>query len=186
MNREETVRILEGISGAYPNFLKSVSEKELSHMADMWASVFTDDPFELVAAGTKAFITADTKGFAPVPGQIKAKMQLIQNPNEITEMEAWGLVHKAIRSGESTGHGISCRKAWEELPEDIKNIVSSGELSQWAVTDSSQMSVISSNFMRSYTARMTQKKEYEKLPLDVRAVIENNTKALEGEENESI
>ncbi|MCE2604148.1 hypothetical protein, partial [Pseudomonas aeruginosa] len=81
----------------------------------------------------------------PVPGQIKDKIRLMVSQGERTEIEAWDLVRKAIASGRGDFH-----EEWEKLPEDIREIVSPGQLKEWSITDVSQQQVISSNFMRSY------------------------------------
>lgn len=176
MNREETKEIIRIMSRMYPNF-HLPERKELGELINLWASLFTEEPFELVAAGLKAFIVSDTKGFAPVPGQIKEKIRLMTHQGERTELEAWELVRKAIAGGRD-----SFREVWEKLPEDIREIVSPGQLKEWSITDLSQQQVIASNFMRSYRARTKKRQEYESLPSEIKQIMSQAASVLSIEE----
>ena len=101
MTREETLAIMSVLKAAYPEFYKNMRRDEAEGIVNLWASIFTDDPAEVVAAAVKAFIATDVKGFAPKPGQIKASIVKVTQPAELemSELEAWGMVSRAVSNG---------------------------------------------------------------------------------------
>lgn len=175
MDREETKEVIQLIDATYPNF-RLPDKLELRKMVDTWASLFSEEPFELVSAGLKAFIVADAKGFPPSPGQIKEKIRMIMSLEERTELEAWDLTRKAIANGRGDFH-----EAWEKLPMEIRQIVSPGQLREWSVTDLSQQQVVASNFMRSYRAKVKGRQEYERLPNEIKRAITGTIHQLAAE-----
>lgn len=175
MDREETKEVIRLIDATYPNF-RLPDKLELRKMVNTWASLFSEEPFELVSAGLKAFIVADAKGFPPSPGQIKEKIRMIMNLEERTELEAWDLIRKAIANGRGDFHEV-----WETLPMEIRQIVSPGQLREWSVTDLSQQQVVASNFMRSYRAKVKGRQEYERLPNEIKRAIRGTIHQLTAE-----
>ena len=105
MTLEETGVIMDIFKATYPQFYKGQPDKERLKATALWASMFADDDFAVVAAAVKAFIATDEKGFPPVIGMIKNKIADIQNPDTMTEYEAWNLVRNAIGN---SGGGITC------------------------------------------------------------------------------
>lgn len=181
MNREETKEILKTITGIYPGFYRDTDRNGKIAAIDLWTSVFSEEPFELVAAALKAFIVSDTKGFAPVPGQVKEKIRLIMQPKEMTEQEAWQLVYKAIKN---SGYAENARAEYENLPDVIRSIVTPAQLREWALADAGSIqTVTASNFMRSFRQRKKEVSDYMALPSDVRQAIEGfaGAKKLKGE-----
>lgn len=169
MDRNETKEIICMIAGIYPSFYKDASKAEKSRTVDLWASLFSEEPFELVSAALKSFIVSDEKGFAPSPGQLKAKIRTMLEPSPMTEVEAWQIVSKAIRN---SGYMENARAEHEKLPELIKRIVKPEQLREWALQDASSLqTVVASNFMRSFREKSVQADRYERLPADVKAAI---------------
>lgn len=184
MDREETKEILKTITGIYPGFYRDADRNGKTAAVDLWASIFAEEPFELVAAALKAFIVSDTKGFAPVPGQIKEKIRLIMHPGEMTEQEAWQLVYKAIQN---SGYAENAQAEHRKLPDVIRGIISPAQLREWALADAGSIqTVTASNFMRSYRQRKKEVSDYMALPPDVRQAIEGFTgaKELEGRQEQ--
>ena len=112
----------------------------------------------------------DEKGFPPVPGQIKAKMRLITEPDQMSEMEAWTLVSKALKN---STYGAS--EEFERFPPIVKRIVGNpSQLREWGLMDSETVhSVVASNFQRSYKAIAAKEREIGKLPSDVKLLVES-------------
>lgn len=180
MDKEETRTVLKTIAGIYPSFYSGAGRKEKTEAWNLWASIFAEEPVGLVMAAVKSFVESDTKGFPPVPGQVKEKIRLISGAGEgeMTEQEAWQLVNKAIRN---SGYLENAQKEHEKLPEEIRRIVTAAQLREWALMDiASVQTVAASNFQRSYRARRAERRAYEKLPEDVKRAIEGGKiKALE-------
>ena len=102
MTREETLGIMGVLKAAYPTYYKDMSRKDAEGVVGLWATMFADEPAELVAAAVKMHIASDIKGFPPHIGAIKAAIAKISAPPELemTEAEAWHLINKATkRSG---------------------------------------------------------------------------------------
>jgi hypothetical protein len=162
------MKILSVLRGAYPAFYRDTSRQEAEAIVNLWAEMFREDDYQLVAAAVKSLIVADSKGFPPVIGQVKEYIRKLTAPQEMTEQEAWALVSKAIRNGT-----WGAKEEFAALPPQIQRIVGSPtQLSDWAKMDSDSVhSVVASNFQRSYRAKAKADKEFAALPSEVRAAI---------------
>lgn len=168
MNKQETGRILEILKGAYPHFYKDLPKSEASNILSLWQSMFADDDMQTVAMAVKAHIASDSKGFPPVIGQIKSRITQITQPKEMSGMEAWQKVKKALSNSAYNASEEFCR-----LPDIIQRIVGSPQmLHEWGQMDvDTVQSVVQSNFMRSFKAIQQSDKEYKTLPADVKMYI---------------
>ena len=168
MTREDTLDLLSVLKAAYPNFYRDMTRKDADHVVALWFEMFMDEPTELVALAVKRHIATDTKGFPPTIGVIKDAIVKIKNPDEMTELEAWGLVKKALRS-----YSYDAKEQFDKLPPVVQRLVGSPSmLQEWAGLDSQSLTVVASNFQRSYKARAASEREYLALPSDVRDVME--------------
>lgn len=168
MTREETLTVLAVLKAAYPSFYKDMKRDEAEQIVRLWTEMFADEPARLVASAVKAHIATDEKGFPPHIGAIKTAIRKLTQPDEMTEMEAWGLVRHAI------GNGIyGAAKEFEKLPKLIQRIVGSpGQLREWAVMDEETLnSVVASNFQRSYRMRAESEREFMALPSEIRETV---------------
>lgn len=168
MDRTETMKILSVLRGAYPAFYRDTSRQEAEAIVNLWAEMFREDDYMLVAAAVKSLIVADKKGFPPVIGQVKEYIRKLTASEEMTESQAWALVAKAIRNGI-----WGAKEEFAALPPQIQRVVGSPEqLTDWAKMDSDTVhSVVASNFQRSFRAKAKADKEYAALPSEVRAAI---------------
>ena len=96
---------------------------------------------------------------------------------EMSELEAWNKVYKAICN--SSYHA---QEEFDNLPPLIQKIVvSPNQLAEWGRCDIEEVNtVIQSNFMRSYKAKSGQQKEFNRLPSDVKQQIALETSSLVG------
>lgn len=168
MNREETKRILRIMVDSYPNY-KPV---DMAETIDVWQMMLEDFSYQQVAMALKAYIMSDTSGFAPSIGQLVGKMQMISQPNELNEMEAWALVSKAIRNGY---YGAEAEFA--KLPEMVQKAVGQpSQLRQWAHSDMESIeTVIQSNFIKTYRMVVKRESEIQRMPIEVRNMIGANS-----------
>lgn len=173
MTLQDTADMMSIIRAAYPRFYANVSDADAGAALNLWHSMFEGDDAELVRDALTAFIASDTKGFPPVPGQIREKLGIIQEATygfEMTEQAAWSMVTRALR--DSAYHSA---ERFAELPEDIQRCVgSASQLHDWAVSDDDALqSVVASNFMRSYRAIAAKRREIRSMPAGVRERIES-------------
>lgn len=186
MTREETLAILGVLRAAYPNFYKDKGKSELEGIVSLWTEMFSDDPAQIVAAAVKTHIATDAKGFPPHIGAIKNAIVKITKPPELdmSEMEAWGLVRKAIHGASMEEWSCRWRNGvrdprpsavvhFEALPEVLQRIVGSPkQLAEWERLDEDEINtVLQSNFMRSFRAKAAHEREYMALPNDVKKTM---------------
>ena len=170
MTVEETLKIMAVLKASYPTFYKDMNRTDAESIVNLWAEMFAEDDYRLVAAAVKVLIATDSKGFPPVIGQVKCKLNALQGAkSSISDVEAWNLVSKAIKNGI-----WGAKREFDALPESVKKIVGSPQqLTDWAkMSEESVHSVVASNFQRSYRAKVAEEKEYAALPPDVRRMIE--------------
>lgn len=168
MTRDDVIKIMSVLRGAYPRFYRDISKQEAYDTINLWTDMFSRDDASIVSAAVKSLIDGDGKGFPPTIGQVKAKMRLLVGSDELTEAEAWNLVSKAVKNGL-----YGAVEEFEKLPPAVKRIVGSpSQLRDWASMDSDTLqSVVASNFQRSYKVVATREKEIAALPDDVKKLI---------------
>ena len=169
MTKNEVAKLLMTMQTFYPNY--QVENKELAINA--WHTLVGEYDYQAMMMALKAYITTDASGFAPSIGQLLDKLHTIQNPQELNEMEAWSLVSKALRNGY-----YGAVEEFSKLPPLVQKAVGSPDnLRNWSQTDQNSIeNVVQSNFMRSYRIVVNREKEIEKMPSDVKTLIENVNK----------
>ena len=170
MTKNEVVKLLMTIQTFYPNY--QVENKEFTINA--WYSIIGDCDYKPMEKALRAYITTDTSGFAPSIGQLINKLNEVQSPQELNEMEAWLLVSKALRNGT-----YGAVEEFNKLPPLVQKAVGSPDnLRNWAQTDSESIeNVVQSNFMRTYRTVVNRAKEYQKMPKDIQALIESTNRS---------
>ena len=166
MTREETVKIIRIICGSFPNFKPS----DLSETVDIWNMMLDEYTYNQIAGALKSYILADSTGFAPSIGQLIAKVKTIEEPAQLNESEAWGLVSKAIRNGY-----YGAVEEFSKLPPLVQKAVGTPDnLRNWSQTNlESVETVIQSNFLRAYRVEAQRAAEISKMPSDVKTMIED-------------
>lgn len=172
MTRKETTKVLMTIQAAYPNY----KPQDKTVTINTWLMMLADYPYEQVLNAVKAYVATDSTGFAPCIGQVISKMQMITEPQELNEMEAWALVSKALRNGY-----YGAQEEFNRLPASVQKAVGSPEnLRNWAQTDSGSVeNVIQSNFMRSYRTIVARQAEVAKMPQDIKQLVDNVNKSID-------
>lgn len=174
MTREETVKIIRIMVDSYPNY----KPNDISETVDVWNMMLEEYTYQQVSVVLKAYILSDNSGFAPSIGQLVDKMQSIQQPKELNEMEAWSLVSKAIRNG-----GYNSVEEFAKLPPIVQKAVGlPSQLRTWALDENYNEEVVSSNFIKCYRAELARERELRKMPKGVRDMIEKvNEKSHSGQ-----
>lgn len=168
MTREETVKIIRIICGSFPNFKPS----DLSETVDIWNMMLEEYTYNQIAGALKSYILADSTGFAPSIGQLIAKVKTIEEPAQLNESEAWGLVSKAIRNGY-----YGAVEEFSKLPPLVQKAVGIPDnIRNWSQTNlESVETVIQSNFLRAYRVEAQRAAEISKMPSDIKTMIENTS-----------
>lgn len=164
MTREETVKIIRIMVDSYPNY----KPNDISETVDVWQMMLEEYSYQEVSVALKAYILSDDSGFAPSIGKLVSKIHNMTAPQELNEMEAWSLVYKAICN--STYNSVS---EFEKLPPLVQKAVGLPDsLREWAMTENINLEVVMSNFQRAYKAELKRHEELQKMPQNVRQLIE--------------
>lgn len=169
MTRDEAKKLIMIICSTYPNY----KPMDLRDTVDVWHFMLSDFDYSEVSVALKAYILSDTSGFAPTVGQLLEKVRKIKSPEELNEMQAWGLVSKALRNGT-----YGAEEEFNKLPPLVQQAVGSpSQLRNWATTDYESIeNVIQSNFMRTYRTVCHRASEYSKFTPDILSICSNNIK----------
>lgn len=166
MTREQIQDFLAMIQATYPNF----NPPSKTAAVNAWNLALEEYEEKAVHTAFKLYMQTNTSGFAPVPGQIIEKMHTMTQPRELNEMEAWSLVSKAICN--SIYNSVS---EFEKLPPLVQKAVGLPDnLREWAMTDNLNHEVVMSSFQRAYKAELKQNEELQKMPQNVRQLIEKS------------
>ena len=159
MTIQDTAAVFRIIQGAYPSWRPN------KDTLAAWAALFVDELPETVLAAVKAFIASDDKGFAPNIGQIK---RIIHTPpDQLSESEAWALVHKAIQNGI-----YGCYVEFDKLPPLIQKVVGDPmQINAWAQLPNGVSTVVASNFMRNYRTELERQIADAAIPPDVKQIL---------------
>ena len=183
MTRQEALAIMAMLKTAYPSFYKDLSKEELNAAVNLWATMFSEEPIQVVTEAIKALMC--TLKYPPTIADVKEKIHLLTQPQDMNELEAWNTVRRAISY-------YDAQEKYNSLPPMLQKIVGSpNQLREWALMDVETVnSVIQSNFMRSYRAMAAREREYAMLPESTRQLIQSiaakmDMKAITGgKENE--
>ena len=137
------------------------------HAMSLWYDGLKDLPYQVVNIALKKYV--QTNRFAPSIADIREQAaQLNQNNQngDLNETEAWSLVLKAIRR--STYYS---EEEFVKLPATVQRAVASPkQLREWAMledVDGKTLTVIQSNFQRTFRAEQQRERERSKLSPDV-------------------
>lgn len=78
MGRNDVIRIMAVLRGAYPQFYRDISRQEAEDTVNLWAEMFAGDSYPAVAAAVKALIADDRRGYPPHIGAVKKKLREVQ------------------------------------------------------------------------------------------------------------
>lgn len=175
MTQEETRKLLTVIRAAYPNFFKTMPDVDQTNMLMLWSDVLKDDDPIKIMVAAKSFIRSNTSQFPPTVGQIVDLSFKLSNPPVMTEQEAWGFVDKALRNSI-----YNSESEFAKLPPEVQTTVGTPkQLKEWAQMDIHELNtVVSSNFMRSFKARVAENKEFAKLPAQAQDMIKGLTNMM--------
>lgn len=164
MTREETVKIIRIMVDSYPNY----KPNDISETVDVWQMMLEEYSYQEVSVALKAYILSDDSGFAPSIGKLVGKIHTMIQTQELNEMEAWSLVSRAIRNS-----GYNSVEEFAKLPPLVQKAVGlPDQLRVWALDENYNEEVVSSNFIKCYRNELARHRELQKMPQNVRNLIE--------------
>ncbi len=168
MTKAETAKIMATLWAAYPGFYSKAGNGDQSAAVELWQKCFEAEPYELVSAAVYGLIKVRPNSYPPAIGEVTAQIQRLVRPGELTAMEAWNLVAKALRNS-----AYGSEEEFAKLPPAVQRVAHSpSQLREWALMDADTVqSVVASNFQRAFTARQKSDREFEALPPAVRQYV---------------
>jgi hypothetical protein len=168
MTNDETKAVLAVIKTAFPGFCKDIDPGDV---LTLWHDMFRDDDGKIVAEAVKSLIS--TLRFPPTVADVKERIRLLTQPPFMTGQEAWSVVDKAISH-------YDAEKNFRTLPPLLQRlVVSPNRLREWAGMDESDVvTVVCSNFLRSYESAVRRERELSALPESSKAMISDFDVAL--------
>lgn len=161
MTVDEFARLADAIKTYFPrdNMLPTDIAMEL------WYDMLKDMDYQSAYIGLKNHVA--TSKFAPTIADIR-NGAVISQPQELNEMEAWSLVSKAIRNS-----GYNSVEEFAKLPPLVQKAVGlPSQLRTWALDENYNEQVAMSSFQRAYKAELKRREELQKMPQNVRNLIE--------------
>ena len=137
---------------------------------DVWYTLFQNIPYKIMAAAVQAHIM--TEKFPPTPADINAQLQKLRSGNADslpTAEEAFALVRKATRNS-----NYHAEEEFEKLPKIVQDAVGTYQnLQAWGGMDIGEFETVQkSHFVRIYNALVAREKSEERLPGNIRGVVE--------------
>lgn len=179
MTAIEASAVLEYLKAAYPIAYAKTDDSGLKTAIAVWADAFEDMPVEAVKAALKAYISADTTGRAPAPGQIRdiifRAMEKQSAEGLPSEEEAVMLVKSAAANS-----GYNSVEEFKRLPPIIQDILGwPGTLRTWAMLDHSEFeTVVLSQFRRQYRDALKSGKTERKTPESTGSALAESVKKM--------
>lgn len=134
----------------------------------VWYALLKDLPYNLASMAVQKHML--TEKFPPTIADIRLKASEIirKQEEEMSELEAWALVRKAI--GNSIYHAA---EEFEKLPESCQIAVGNpANLREWAMMDIERLETVEqSHFIRNYRVAINRIAEEQKLPISFRNTI---------------
>ena len=141
---------------------------------NMWYRLICDLDYETIEAAILKHMA--TSKFPPTPADIRAGASTIKGDvQELTELEAWHLVRKAISNS-----NYHADEEFEKLPPVVQKAVGHpSNLREWAMMDSSEVETVQEAlFARNYTTMLKREKELRQTTPAVRTLIEQTAQTL--------
>lgn len=162
MTREEFATLTQGMKAVYAgeNFIKD------KDAFDVWYSLLQDIPYEVASAAVQKYM--QTQKFPPTIADIREIATEITHEEEMTELETWSLVYKAICNS-----NYEAEAEFNKLPKACQIALgNSAALREMATLEMDTVgSVEQSHFIRNYRAAVKRMKEDRQLNPELRAKI---------------
>lgn len=170
---KETAAVMAILKVAYPRYYANITTAEAKEIINLWHTMLGEYPANVVNAAVKVLIATST--YPPTIADVIARIKQLTEKDTMSEVAAWGLVKKAIRN--STYYA---QEEYAKLPPEIQETIGDPVvLREWAMSDDeSTETVIASNFMRSYKAKLKERKAYEAIPSEIKAMLIKKTERM--------
>lgn len=174
MKKEEFSILVKGMKAVYSD-PKFIPDKDAF---EVWYELLKDLDYDITSLSIRKYMM--TNRFPPSISDIRDQYFSISHSegNELHEINAWGMVLKAMRNS-----GNNSEYEFSKLPAIVQKAVgSANQLREWAImedVDGRTLTVLQSNFMRTFRVVMEREKELKKLNPELLKIISENYNQLE-------
>lgn len=163
MEREQFKTLVKGMKSVYSD-PKFIADKDAFNV---WYSLLQDLDYDIASQAVQKYMMSNR--FPPTIADIREGATDFTIPQGINEMEAWSLVSKAIRNS-----GYNSAEEFAKLPPIVQKAVGlPSQLRTWALDENYNEQVAMSSFQRAYKVELKGHEELQKMPKNVRNLIEN-------------
>lgn len=164
ITKQNIAEIMDLLTAAYGEKAFPADPVLASKTVNLWSVMFADDdPAEVLLAVKNCIATLQ---FAPKIADIKHRIAANRMAGQMTEMEAWVVIRKAVEDSTSRSEA---QKIFGNLPPILQRVVGSPSLLRaWRTIDDAQFeTVTASNCMRTYRELAEREAGYYALPADL-------------------
>lgn len=165
ITRQNISQMMDLLVAAYGDKAFPVSQPDMmTKTVNLWSVMFAEDEPEEVLLAVKNCIS--TSQYAPRIADIKSRIAQSRMAGQMTEMEAWVQIRKAIKKA---GTSAEANQAFSEMPQILRKVVGEpGTLKEWrGVSLDTLEGVIASNCQRSYRELAKTEATFNALPKDI-------------------
>lgn len=168
--KPEVIQLLTTLEVAFPGYFQNIDRRKLAAMVSLWAEMFQETDTRELAYAVKSYIANDRTGYPPSIGQLNEIIQSARSGG-ITEIEAWQMVKRAIRK--AGGGYEAAKEAWDELPPEVREPLTPGDLIEWGLLNSDTVnSTISAAYRKSFNIKQQRSREVKAIPQSVRNLLD--------------
>lgn len=164
ITRENIAEIMDLLTAAYGDKAFPADPVLAAKAVNLWSVMFADDdPAEVLVAVKNCIATLQ---FPPKIADIKHRIAANRMAGQMTEMEAWCVIRKAVEDATSRTEAV---RLFGNLPPILQRVVGSPSLLRaWrSVEDAQFETVTASNCMRTYRELAEREAGYYALPADM-------------------
>ena len=183
MELVDTKKVLAYVAAAFPRYYANVTRSSADRQALVWNDALADYSVDAVMTGVKSYISVDSSGFPPSPGQIIEHIHFVGNPRDHSGTEAWALVRKAVNVPWDQFDA-----SYATLPRAAQIAVGNPEsLKELAQMDTQRFETVAqSNFLRMYEAAQIRANKERREPNAAISMRERLQKELEARRSKDL
>lgn len=164
ITKENIADMMDLLVAAYGDKAFPQEPQKMAKVVNLWTVMFEhDDPREVLVAVKDCIATLQ---FPPKIADIKSRISQNRLEGQMTEMEAWSVIRKAVEESNSRE---KAEEIYNALPKIIQRTVgSASQLRGWRVVEDDQFeTVVASNCQRTYRQLAQREAGFHALPPDI-------------------
>jgi hypothetical protein len=173
MTKQEVAGLLGWVIANFP----SLQEKDMRPTATLWYEYLSEVPLNVAKMAVKKVMAVNK--FFPQISEIMEAIVELTTPKQLSPIEAWGEVRKALSIFNRYDRG-SVDRAYSAVSPVTAKVIKNIGLQELSQCDYTTFSVLRSSFMKQYEIEAQREKQLALMPPDVRQFIEQQASPLIG------